>query len=296
MAENILHFTHRRLAFIYSDEARQYQAEHGTLGFLSDKDILLFREKPLDLITVVGYNASILPIWHYNQDGERIIESESELYFPVWQTSPSFLEGDEVNENILKANHTFAVWEAYTSRSVVISEFFRETAGGLNSPYRRTAFFSLMISTEKGQKVNYTGEPISCIYFPVFTSFERNRRAGAFLSAWIRWSYYFERVLPANMQGITVVISDACGGVHTYSVNGRDVENIGEGKYCKAIFRDKSRKSISTYYLRTYLYRGLAREKLHCAKNICIICVSLHCRRRNYHGYSFQTGKVSFSS
>lgn len=199
----------------------------GTLDFLTDEDRELFKEEPVDFVTT--RNTSVLPIWYYDNNGMRRVDPGSEFYFPVWQTSPTFREGDEINENIIRANATYATLEAYSSEAIVISEFFREPAGGIDSADPLTVFFSLMLSVAKGQKVLYDGEPISKIVFPVFDSFDESRRVGALMSAWIRWSYYFERVLPTTMSGIFLVMKDSCGGVYTYIVNGREVAKVGEG-------------------------------------------------------------------
>ena len=72
-------------------------------------------------------------------------------------------------------------------------------------------------------------DPVSKVYYPVFNTFEDDRKTVAIMLAWIQWSFYFENVLSPALRGLYIVLKDSCGGDYTYIVNGHEVIPIGRG-------------------------------------------------------------------
>mmetsp|Transcript_117760 Transcript_117760/g.175888 ORF Transcript_117760/g.175888 Transcript_117760/m.175888 type:complete len:1128 (+) Transcript_117760:68-3451(+) len=71
--------------------------------------------------------------------------------------------------------------------------------------------------------------PQSYILEPVFDSFEDDARVVAFIIAIFPWNNYFRNILPDSIRGVDVVVDDRCGDVHTYRIDGSEVEYRGIG-------------------------------------------------------------------
>ena len=182
------------------------------------------------------------PIWYYDSDNEVATDNSRGPYFPTWQSSPVVYGGLETNENVLAnkdglnsgANITF------TSESVAISQLIMAPPGNVSSTNPSTALIALIMSiaasevgddqtAAKAELVEYQGDPVSKVYFPIYNDFGKDRVPVAIMLAWIRWADYFENVLPSTLEGIMFVLQDSCGGQYTYLANGDKVVPLGTG-------------------------------------------------------------------
>lgn len=169
-------------------------------------------------------------IWYLDNESFVAVEDGGPgPYFPVWQTSPVVDGGAMVNENVLRGAGSAGATIAYDTDQVVISEFITAPPGDINHENPLTSFFALTLSVKAGEAVEYSGDPISRVYFPIFDGFDDGRNHVAIMVAYIRWASFFEHILPENVEGVTLVLSDSCGGTYTFEVAGSEVKFIGEG-------------------------------------------------------------------
>ena len=58
------------------------------------------------------------------------------------------------------------------------------------------------------------------IFLPIFDSFNRTtRKPVALITALVHWRAYFRDILPANIQGVDVVLENTCDGFFTFQVS-----------------------------------------------------------------------------
>jgi hypothetical protein len=161
--------------------------------------------------------------------GEKIVDLGPGPYFPLWETSPVLEGGDMVNVNALRGRGGSGTKVCFDTGFVVIGNFDTAPSGDMSSENRLTAFYALLLSTDQQKVVEYQGDPMSQVFFPIFDSFENDRSTVAVLSVLINWKLYFKNILPKNLRGIVVVLNDSCGSEYTYVINGEEVESIGAG-------------------------------------------------------------------
>lgn len=208
-----------------STEAIQYQETYGVFDYLG-KDGNYVLENKIS-------NMSSIPIWYYdNETNSKVVDSNPGPYLPVWQTSPLFFGGEEINENAAQSAHKKEIIESYMRAIVTISSFLTSAPGGMDSANRLTSNLALMISTDLQETTSYEGDPFSKVSFPIFDSFSvSSREVVAILSVWIRWSRYFGNILPRNARGVILVINDSCTGQYSYKLDGSSAEALGWGDF-----------------------------------------------------------------
>lgn len=207
-----------------SSEAVEYQRINGIFHFLGDFAGTKLMNKVANLTS--------LPIWHYDQEFTRkIIDPPANPYFPLWQASPLFYGGEEINENVARSEDNAEYMASYRRGIVAISDFFHPSPGGMESSDPRTSRLAIMMSTDRQVTTKYEGDPLSKIILPIFDVFNSaDREVVAMLSAWIRWEKYFEGILPRRTSGIRLVLSDSCTGKYSFEVNGPAVTLLGWGE------------------------------------------------------------------
>ena len=92
--------------------------------------------------------------------------------------------GNDINENILKSFRTNASSIILRDGEATISEFLLSPKGGLDHPDIHTSLYALLLSAKDGKQVEYRGDVISEVFFPIFDSFEDNRHTVAIMTAW----------------------------------------------------------------------------------------------------------------
>jgi len=126
---------------------------------------------------------------------------------------------------------------------MIISEFISAPRGYMDSQHQNTAVFSLLLSVAHHQVMEYLGEPLSLVSYPLFDSLKADRQAVSVMVAWIHWMSYFESILPDMAHGIVVVLSDSCGGMYTMEIMGEQVFFRGEGDLHDRAFEDMHREA-----------------------------------------------------
>lgn len=115
--------------------------------------------------------------------------------------------------------------------------------GDINSPELTPSFYAFLLSYAAGKSANYTGDPFSSFYVPVFDSFDDDRRVVAVFLGVLQWAAYFEGVLPANSPPLTVVLENSCEGPFTYIVSPDDVQFVGQGDLHDTKYDDVEEKA-----------------------------------------------------
>jgi hypothetical protein len=171
------------------------------------------------------------PIWYYGENQHKLTDTTPGPYMPTWQSSPLFNFGNDVNQNLYHPSDDGrkGLERAFKTEKVVMSEFITASPGDMFSWDLLAAKIALMQSTAQGELVQYEGDPIGQVYFPIFNSFETNRTAVAVMIAWIHWAAFFRDILPSSIKGIYLVLGNTCGGEYTYKIQGNDVNPIGPG-------------------------------------------------------------------
>ena len=177
-----------------SDEGLEYQQNIGLLT--TAQDIMAAPQNHFR--TNESY-----PIWTRDEEGHAMLDSNQSFYMPTWQTSPVYYRGTNVNENILKSSDSTAKGcrASFEKQSVVIGEFTMAEPGSMRSSDPKTALMALMLSAHHEQDMEYEGDPMSQVFFPIFDSFREGRIPVATMGAWVHWGQYFREILPSNLKG-----------------------------------------------------------------------------------------------
>jgi class 3 adenylate cyclase len=154
-----------------------------------------------------------------------------------------------VNENLFSIpSVSLPAGICLEEESVVLGGFDTAPAGDVSHPDSTTSLYATMLSIAAKKAVNYTGDPMSKVYFPVYDSFKDGdagtpRTTVAVIMAVIQWASYFKEILPPNVQGLVLVLENGCGGEFTYRIAGKEVRNIGFGDHHRTKFDDIMRST-----------------------------------------------------
>ena len=72
-------------------------------------------------------------------------------------------------------------------------------------------------------------DPTNFYYQPIYSDFEENKTAVAFVSMAMRWKDHFDNILHEEAKGIIVVLKSTCDDLVSYEVNGAEATYLGEG-------------------------------------------------------------------
>ena len=172
------------------------------------------------------------PLHYFDANGAPVLDASLGPYLPTWQTSPVLLS-NVVNEDVfVKPNVAPEALACIDSESVVLGRFITGPPGTSSSSDRNTAFFATLQSIAADADVEYQGDPMANLYLPVFDSFnETSRKLVAVVISVIHWQSYFNKILPSNVNGITVVLESTCDGFYTYKINGDVASVVGFGDH-----------------------------------------------------------------
>jgi Adenylate and Guanylate cyclase catalytic domain len=258
-------------------EGLEYQKEVGLLKFQPDMagDVHLFN------------GSDSWPIWRTDDQGRSVPEqANSGPYMPTWQTSPVFHQGNDVNQNLLMSPLRKGLNDSYHTASVVIGEFVFAEPGDVISSNPETAMMSLLLSSARNEPVEYAGDPMSHIFFPIFDSFRSDRTPVAVMSAWIHWMSYFKYILPSTLSGINVVLHDSCSGAFTYEITGENAQPIGRGDLHDGRF-DNMKRSAS-FDAVSNIGDG-TKHGLPLNKELCLISIDVYPSQLFYSQYKTPT-------
>ncbi|CAB9526582.1 Guanylate cyclase (Partial), partial [Seminavis robusta] len=180
-------------------------------------------------------------IWYHNDKKELVYDEGPGPYMPTYLSSPIFYKGHETNENILQSYGPTGSYKAFSTESVVTSQFLNAPAGNKSSVDPKTALYARLLSANKQAVVAYEGDPFSQVFIPVFDSLEHNKTTVGVLVAWVHWMSFWSNLLPSSLQSIIVVMSDSCQNEYTYAITGTEVSPLGEGDLHDPRFDDMKR-------------------------------------------------------
>jgi class 3 adenylate cyclase len=191
-------------------------------------------------------------IFTVSPSGLPIVDEGSGPYAPIWQTSPAPLKLTSINYNLL--SHP-VFWDAIEvvleSKEAVVSKV-------LNYGFSHESFSG--VATE-----SISDDPISAMYYPVFSSFSENKTLVGLLGAELVWTYFFENTLPDSASGIICVVDNACGQQFTYRIDGENAAFLGVGDLHNPKF-DHLVESRSIAYLSSVseTFAGVKIDFAHC--------------------------------
>mmetsp|Transcript_18031 Transcript_18031/g.27936 ORF Transcript_18031/g.27936 Transcript_18031/m.27936 type:complete len:1210 (-) Transcript_18031:105-3734(-) len=179
------------------------------------------------------------PLHTFDEIGNPTLSQADGPFLPRWQSSP-VLPFSMVNENILEHPEAGPISrDCITTNAAVLGGLSKAPSGGVSDPHPGTSLFALLESLDAGERVEYAGDPVSHLAIPVFDTLNgTERKVVAVLQSTIHWRTYLRDLLPATVQGITVVIENACDGFYTYTISGPEAFGIGSGDKHDHIFDD----------------------------------------------------------
>ena len=154
--------------------------------------------------------------------GDKVLQDRPGIQFgpanygPVWQQSPAPHDTELVNFDLL-SHPTFArayqaMWE---TRLPVLSEVLP-----LDFLYG-------------GANKDEIDQPHSFFMSPVYPDFDSGPHSRddivGFVAAVLRWDTYFSNILPVDVNGVFLSLSNSCGDIHTYLINGPEAVYLGKG-------------------------------------------------------------------
>jgi signal transduction histidine kinase/CheY-like chemotaxis protein len=74
----------------------------------------------------------------------------------------------------------------------------------------------------------YLGDPMTMFAYPVFDSFEDDRKLAGVLVTEIYWNLFFANILPPSASGIICILENSFNQTLTYRIDGPDVTYLGE--------------------------------------------------------------------
>lgn len=176
----------------------------------------------------VGFASRIFQFTEYY---DIIADPTNGPYVPVWQSAP-VTSLDAVNLNLISfpADKT-GLERVMETGSVAFSGLNIAPPGNTSSSDLLTAWYASLLSTFAGEPVEYTGDPLCTLYFPIFDEYDedKERNLVAFMNLNLVWASYFTNILPSNTIGVIVVLDNECHGSFTYEINGAEASTIGLG-------------------------------------------------------------------
>ena len=170
-------------------------------------------------------------IFTLDSNWKPVVDPGPGPYTPIWESSPILPSPrDLVNYN-LRHYPWYGPFINQTLRTgqIALGGIVMSAPGDIAALDLSTSFFAFIISFAAGKSVNYTGDPMSSIYIPVFDDFTADRKTVGIIVAVINWATYFTNVLPENSEPVCVILENACDGPFTYEVSGQSVTFIGQG-------------------------------------------------------------------
>jgi class 3 adenylate cyclase len=205
----------------FSDEGHAFQQQIGIDTFVDDS-----QQTQQSWLTT----NKVDPLHTFDNTGTPSLVQATGPYLPRWQTSP-VLRTSVVNEDLfLKEGVGEVARTCIEYESAVLGGFVTAPAGPSTDPNPKTAFFATLRSMWEDKQVNYLGDPMAHLHIPIFDRFNSTeRKVVAVLKSVIHWRAYFRKILPPNVNGITVVLHNECEGHFTYEIRGDEAYVVGFG-------------------------------------------------------------------
>ena len=172
------------------------------------------------------YTASPIPSFIHSIDNDNGNASDSRLVVaPTWQIAPTPQDPIMVNyDQLSNSNFLNAFTSMVQTNQPVFTEVITTTSPTTNS-------------SSAGPSNATNGEPpSSSLLYPIYdrlvvttpTASNRKQLVG-YINAELPWHVYFENLLPINVEGVMLVLTNTCGQQYTYEINGHEVIFVGDG-------------------------------------------------------------------
>jgi hypothetical protein len=180
---------------------------------------------------------------------------ENSPFLPVWTQSPPVSTMINLNIMALAAAGNAAA-EAIGTREVTLSQVEDLATVGPAQRALLTDYFTLLMRDHyEDHNARYDGEPVATMSFPVFDTFEvENQGLVAVLTSVIQFQQFFIDVLPGESGTVMAVVSNTCGDVFSYEIDGEVATYLGKGDFHDPLleylgeYRDFSTFTNSTKY------------------------------------------------
>lgn len=156
--------------------------------------------------------------------------AENSPFLPMWTQIPPV--STLINLNILSLTMAgSAAAEAVVTGKVTLSQVEDLMAVGLSQRALLSDYFTLLLRDHSGERdVQYDGDPVATLSIPVFDSFDIDTQGlVAVLTSEIQFQKYFSNVLPGNSGAVMAVVSNTCGDVFSYEIDGEFTTYLGKG-------------------------------------------------------------------
>ena len=205
-------------------EGTEYQMKSGLQEF--------FPEDSGEFLPVRPY------IYHFDSSFQAEVHPGPGPYVAIWQVSPV--------RKYHGVNFDMKSWFEYTkeisacleTKETVLGKLTTAPPGDISSDNPATKSFATVRSVANRETTYYDGDPMSNIFFPVFDTFEEDKKVVAMINMLFNWASYFDDILPDNVRGVTVVLSNACDEQWTYRIDGNSAYSVGEGDLHEEEFDD----------------------------------------------------------
>ncbi|KAG7352534.1 family 3 adenylate cyclase [Nitzschia inconspicua] len=162
--------------------------------------------------------------------GFAVESAQNSPFLPMWTQAPAVSALINLNIFSLAAFGTAAA-EAVGTGEVTLSQVYDLAAAGPAQRALLTDYFTLLLrdNNEGSNTTRYDGGPVATLSFPVFDSFDVSQGLVAILMSVIQFQQYFNNVLPGESGAVMAVVSNTCGDVFSYEIDGEVVIYLGEG-------------------------------------------------------------------
>jgi hypothetical protein len=198
-------------------------------------------------IRMLQESDSVTPfIWRW-EDGRQVPETglPGQVLAPLWQVTPPVASG--VNVNLLSDERVMDLYTMMIATNQSLLSASTEI-GDL--------FDFLFDADEKPNKL----EPHAFLMEPVYSAFEESPELVGFLLGVTAFENMFVNVLDEGANGIVCVISDSCGNVMTFELNGSESTFIGYGDFHDSSF-DQFMESVQLEAYET-IFEGVCVHEL----------------------------------
>jgi hypothetical protein len=213
----------------FSEEGLSFQAQKGVQ--------LIADQERVDRTWLTHHRVD--PLHTFDENGSPILSRAEGPFLPRWQSSP-VLASSMINENMFEHPEAGPISkDCISSKAAVLGGFSEAPPGGVSHPHHDTSVFATLLSLAEGKRLEYSGDPISNMAMPVFNVLNgTEREVVAVLQSTIHWRSYLRGILPTTVNGISVVIENACDGLYTYEMSGSEAIGVGFADRHDATFDD----------------------------------------------------------
>lgn len=190
----------------------------------------------LSRLNEVGY----LPDMRKPSSDGFIADDEWSEYWPMWLYSPPPAQYGAVNWNLITVPDYLAVVEAMRRLrgESVITKVRRSVSTG--TAFTKEEHDAMHSQLGTGSSSDH---PHAFIWTPLYQEMNNPQsKFVAILATGFAWDFSLRNLLPREVKGITVVISNTCNQTYTYRIAGIDAFYLGEGDLHEAKYTNYCRR------------------------------------------------------